>query len=264
MTERRLALVTGGSSGIGFELAHLLAHAGFDLIVTGSSGRIQDAAQKLRNEGIQVTPVQSDLATKEGNDAVIEAVGNAGVPLEIAVFNAGIATGGAFLDLTLDTHLNLLALNVISPMRLAHALVPAMVSRGRGKILLVSSLSAWTPTPYEGIYGPTKSFLSSFGHGLREELEGTGVKLTILHPGAVATGFHDRAGMGETAFGDNSWKNDPKLVASRGFHALMSGTASLIGGDASTHAAANDLRRLSDEQKAKRHANMTRPANRKN
>lgn len=253
----KLALITGGSAGIGFEIARLLAQSGHDLILTGASGRVHSAAKTLAEEcGVTVTPVQSDLATEDGNAAVIKAVNR---PLDIAVFNAGIAQGGTFLDLSMSEHAALLGLNVTSPLRLAHALVPAMVTRGHGRILLVSSLSAFSPTPYEGLYGASKSFLSSFGHALREELRDTGVTLTILHPGAVATDFHARAGMGDTKFGDNSWKNDPKLVARQGYDALMSGTTSVIGGDAATQATGAEMKGLSEEDKAKRHADMARP-----
>lgn len=254
-----LALVTGGSAGIGFELASLLAKDGHDLIVTGSSDRVVAAAGDLRRFGVEVTPVRSDLATEEGTTAVIDAVGAAGRPLDVAVFNAGIAIGGAFVDIPLDRHLGLVALNVLSPVRMTHALIPGMIENGGGRILLVSSLSATTPTPYESVYGPSKAFLTSFGHGLREELSGTGVQITILHPGATATEFHSRAGMGSTEFGDNGWKNDPAEVARQGYDALMAGETSLIGGDEATQEAGLDHKRLSEEEKARRHAKMAQP-----
>lgn len=258
MTEA-LALVTGGSAGIGFELAKLLANDGYDLIITGSSSRVNRAAEDLRKLGVDVTPVQSDLATQEGTNAVIDAVANSGRALSVAIFNAGIAIGGDFVDIPLDRHLQLIALNVLSPVRMAHALIPGMIANGGGKILLVSSLSATTPTPYESVYGPSKAFLTSFGHSIREELSGSGVQITILHPGATATDFHDRAGMGTTAFGDNSWKNDPAQIALQGYTALMEGVTSLIGGDESTQAAGKAHKLMSEEEKARRHAEMSRP-----
>lgn len=260
----QLALVTGGSAGIGYEIARLLAGSGHDLVITGSSPRVHDAAAALRADcsphGAEVSAIQSDLATAEGNEDVVQALRDMGRTPDVLVLNAGIATGGAsFCDLPLERHLNLIALNVVSPVRLAHALVPRMVERGGGRILLVSSLSAFSPTPYEGVYGPSKAFLSSFGHGLREELDGTGITLTILHPGAVATEFHGRAGMGKTAFGDNSWKNDPKLVARQGYDGMMAGVTSLIGGDEATQTKGPELKRTSEEEKAKRHALRARP-----
>ena len=211
----------------------------------------------ISDQGL-VSAVQSDLTTAEGAEKVISAV--AGRPLDVLVLNAGIALGGAFLDVPLERHLQLVEININSTLRLCHGLLPPMIARGRGKLLLVSSLSATTPTPFESIYGPSKSFMTSFGHGLREELRGTGVDVTILHPGATATDFHIRAGMGNTRFGDNSWKNDPAEVARQGYEALKNGVTSLIGGDADTQAAGRALRAMTDEDKARRQAAMSRPA----
>lgn len=252
-----LALITGSSEGIGLELARLIIADGFKTILCGSSAKVHSVAEEFSNQG-RVSAVQSDLTTAEGAEKVINAV--AGRPLDVLVLNAGIALGGAFLDVPLERHLQLVEININSTLRLCHGLLPPMIARGRGKLLLVSSLSATTPTPFESIYGPSKSFMTSFGHGLREELRGTGVDVTILHPGATATDFHIRAGMGNTRFGDNSWKNDPAEVARQGYEALKNGVTSLIGGDADTQAAGRALRAMTDEDKARRQAAMSRPA----
>lgn len=254
---RPRSLVTGGSAGIGLEIARLLAARGHDLIVTGASDRVHAAADELRAGGGEVIAVRSDLSRPEGVEAVLEAARNAG-RLDGLVLNAGIAIGGAFLDIPLERHLQLIDLNVGSTVRLCHGLLPALIG-ARGRLLLVSSLSATTPTPYESVYGPSKAFMSSFGHGLREELRGTGVTVTILHPGATATEFHARAGMGQTAFGDNGWKNDPVLVARQGVEAMLAGVPCLIGGDAATRAAGAEHKVLPEEEKARRHAEMARP-----
>ncbi|WP_428928361.1 SDR family NAD(P)-dependent oxidoreductase [Marinibacterium sp. SX1] len=257
-TDRQRALITGGSAGIGLEIAKLLAADGYELIIAGSSARVETAALQLRDYGTEVIGVQSDLSTPEGVADVVNAVKNAG-RLDVMVLNAGIALGGAFLELTLEQHLQLVDLNIGSTVRLSYALLPMLLD-SRGKILMVSSLSAYGPTPYESVYGPSKAFMTSFGHGLREELRGTGVGVTILHPGATATEFHDRAGMQATRFGDNSWKNDPALVARQGVEALMSGVSSAIGGDERTQQAGAEKRLQSEEDKARHHADqMNRP-----
>ncbi len=258
--DKPIALVTGGSAGIGYEIARLLAEDGYDLIITGSSSRVEEAAESLRNLGVEVIAVRSDLSTFEGNEALLETVTQLARVPDVLVLNAGIATGGAsFTDIPLQKHMSLITLNSISPVILAHALVPKMVERGHGKILLVSSLSAGTPTPFEGVYGPSKAFLTSFGHGLHEELRGTGVEVTIMHPGATATEFHTRAGMGDTAFGDNSWKNDPSLVAAQGYEAMKAGVTSLVTGDEATKNVINERIGVSEEEKARKHAEMARP-----
>lgn len=251
------ALVTGGSAGIGLEIAKLLAEDGHDLIITGISARVHDTAKVLRSLGSDVIAVQSDLSQAEGVQQVIDAVRAAG-PLNVMVLNAGIAVGGAFLDIALERHLNLIDLNIGSTVRLCHALVPDLIET-RGKILMVSSISAFGPTPYESVYGPSKAFMSSFGHGLREELRGTGVGVTLLHPGATATEFHYRAGMDATRFGDNSWKNDPVLVARQGVEAMQNGVNSVIGGDEATQKVGAERKHQPEEEKARRHAEHTRP-----
>ncbi|TPE45100.1 SDR family NAD(P)-dependent oxidoreductase [Amaricoccus solimangrovi] len=258
---RPRALVTGGSAGIGLEIARLLGADSHDLILTGLSPRVHAAAEELRGLGGDVVAVQSDLSQPEGVQQVIEAVRAAG-RLDVMVLNAGIAIGGAFLDIALERHLNLIDLNIGSTVRLCHALVPDLIET-RGRILMVSSISAFGPTPYESVYGPSKAFMSSFGHGLREELRGTGVSVTLLHPGATATEFHHRAGMDATRFGDNSWKNDPMLVARQGVEAMRSGLSSVIGGDEATQKIGEERRYQPEEEKARHHAEQARPSHTK-
>jgi short-subunit dehydrogenase len=175
---RPLALVTGGSAGIGLELARLLAKDGHDLVVTGASDRVASAAEELRQLGGEVIPVRSALSAEEGTAAVLDAVAAAGRPLDVAVLNAGIAVGGAFVDIPLERHLQLIALDVLSPVRMAHRLIPEMVANGGGKVLLVSSLSATTPTPYEEAKGNS---VVAAGTLVPDELTGD-VRYTVAFP----------------------------------------------------------------------------------
>ncbi|WNM26444.1 SDR family NAD(P)-dependent oxidoreductase [Demequina capsici] len=134
-----------------------------------------------------------------------------------------------------------------------------MADNHSGNILITSSLSALTPTPYESIYGPTRAFMYSFAQGLREEMREHGVNVTALLPGATATEFHDRAGMQNTAFGDNSRKTDPALVARLGVEALFEGEDHVVGGRARTRRNAWKHRLGSEESKARRFAKLSRP-----
>lgn len=182
-----------------------------------------------------------------------------GRPLAAAALNAGIGIGGAFIDTALEDELRMIAINATSQVHLAKRIVTAMVAARSGRILFTSSLSATTPTPYETVYGPTRAFVYSFAESLREELLGTGVTVTALLPGATDSEFHQRAGMGDTKFGDNSWKNSRELVARKGFEAMMAGRDHVIGGDRATWRAAVRNKFLPERVKAHRQAKMARP-----
>ncbi|WP_334123150.1 MULTISPECIES: SDR family NAD(P)-dependent oxidoreductase [Glutamicibacter] len=251
------ALVTGASSGIGFRIAQQLATRGYDIIGVGASDRILELPQKL--PGTTVIPLRADLTDREQVDGLWREFEQLGRPLNVAALNAGASLGGAFIDTDIEDELRLLALNVTSQVILAKHISRAMVAQRSGRILITTSLSATTPTPYESIYGPTRSFMYSFAQGLREELREHGVSVTALLPGATATEFHDRAGMQQTKFGDNSWKNDPELVAKLGVEALFSGRDHVIGGDRGTRWAALRNKFSSEESKAKRFAQDSKP-----
>ena len=252
-----LALVTGASSGIGFQLTRQLADRGYDIIGVGASDRINQLGTRIT--GVTVIPVQADLSTADGVQTVWEKVSTAGRPLDVACLNAGRSLGGAFLDTDLDDELSMLALNVTGQVRLAKLVVRHMVARRAGRILITTSCSALTPTPYESIYGPTRSFMLSFAQGLRQEMKEHHVVVTALLPGATATDFHHTAGMDNTVFGTNDWKNDPALVARQGLDALFADQDHVVGGDQATKDDAARNRTLSDPEKAEKFARSSRP-----
>ncbi len=252
-----LALVTGASSGIGFQLADQLAKRGYDIVGVGASARIDDLGSRIT--GVDVIPVQADLATAEGIDQLWARLEEQGRPLDVACLNAGRSLGGAFLDTDLEDELQMLALNVTGQVRLAKRVVKQMAARRAGRILITTSCSALTPTPYESIYGPTRSFMLSFAQGLREEMKEHDVSVTALLPGATATDFHHTAGMGNTKFGSNDWKNDPVVVAQQGLDALFAGEDHVVGGDQATKDDAARNRTLTDPEKAAKFAQASRP-----
>lgn len=252
-----LALVTGASSGIGLQLAGQLAERGYDIVGVGASSRVTELGSIINS--VEVIPVQADLTTPEGIEHVWAAVEATGRPLDVACLNAGRSLGGAFLDTDLEDELSMLALNVTSQVRLAKHVVRHMAERHSGHILITSSCSALTPTPCESIYGPTRSFMLSFAEGLREELKEHGVVVTALLPGATATDFHHTAGMDNTIFGSNDWKNDPAVVARQGLDALFADEDHVVGGDQATKDDAALNRTLSDPVKATKFAKSSRP-----
>lgn len=251
-----LALVTGASSGIGFQLAQGLAARGYDIVGVGASSRIEELPEKLSN--VTVYPVRADLSSPEGPKEVWAKVESLNRPLDVAVFNAGKSLGGAFIDTDIEDELQMLSLNITSQILLAKPVARHMAERKQGNILITSSLSATTPTPFESIYGPTRAFMYSFAQGLREEMREHHVNVTALLPGATATEFHDRAGMQNTAFGDNSTKNDPVEVARLGLEGLFAGKDHVVGGDAKTKRSALLNKVLPEERKARRFSQDSR------
>src|SRR5689334_17035196 len=165
-----LALVTGASSGIGRSLAAELARRGYDLLVVADDDAIRDAATTLEAEGRAVTPVQADLSTDAGVEAVHRALSDAGRPVVVAALNAGVGVGGPFAETDLADDLRLVGLNVRSTVHLAKLLVRDMLRHGEGRLLFTSSIAATMPGPGYATYAASKAFVQSFAEALRHEL----------------------------------------------------------------------------------------------
>jgi short-subunit dehydrogenase len=193
---RPVALVTGGSSGIGYELGNQLAQHGYDVAISGSSDRVHESAARLRQLGVEAWSHQADAGTHDGVEGFWQFIERLGRPVDVAVLNVGIAASGAFADTTLEEHLKVLAVNVLGTTHMAKHVVDHMVANRSGRLLIVSSVSATTPTPYEGVYGGTKAFGYNLAESLREELREHGISVTALLPGATDSEFHRNAGMG--------------------------------------------------------------------
>ncbi len=213
--ERPLALVTGASSGIGYELARQFADHGFDLIVTAEDAQLAAAARHLRDDGAQVTAVRTDLSTASGVDELYDAVRATGRPLAAAALNAGVGAGGAFAtDTDLADELRIVDLNVRCTVHLAKHVVRDMVARDEGRILFTSSIASTMPGAFQAVYNASKSFVQSFALALREELKDTGVTVTSLMPGPTDTEFFARADMLDTKVGAGP-KDDPPTSPGR-------------------------------------------------
>lgn len=249
----KLAMISGSSSGIGFEIARILGGMGYDLAISGASDKIHDAKAKLEKIGVAVYAFQADAATYDGVEGFWQFAKNLGQNIDIAVLNVGIGLGGAFLDNKLEDDFRVIAVNISGTVHLAKRVVQHMVPNKAGRIMIVSSLSATTPTPYETVYGPSKAFGFMFSESLREELRDTGVSVTALLPGATNTRFHKNAGMGTSKI-DQGPKNDLHIVAQQGVDALMQNEDMVVGGDAATKQQAIDNRTTPETVKAARHA----------
>jgi short-subunit dehydrogenase len=245
----RLALVTGASSGIGFELAKLFADDGYDLIVAADDNAIQASAATLGGNGVRVEAVQVDLRKPEDVELLYRTATDQGRRLDAAVLNAGIGRAGPFVEGDLDIDLSIVDLNVRSTVHLAKLVLRDMAARGDGKLLFTSSIASTMPGSYQTVYNASKSFIQSLSEALYDELRDTGVTVTALMPGPTDTEFFRRGHMLDTVIGRMP-KDDPAEVAKQGYDALMSGDRKVVAESVMTKAVGLANRVLPDSVKA--------------
>jgi short-subunit dehydrogenase len=224
---RPLAIITGASSGIGFELAKCCVRSGFDLVVAADQSSIHDAAHEFRRSGASVEAVEVDLATQAGVEALIAAT--KGRPVAALLANAGHGLGGPFLEQRFDDVRHVIDTNVTGTLHLIQVVGRQMKARGQGKILITGSIAGFMPGTYQAVYNGTKALLDSFSFALRAELRDSGVSVTCLMPGATETDFFERADMLDTKIG-SSKKQPADEVARMGFDAMMRGDGDVVTG----------------------------------
>jgi len=226
-TNRQFAIITGASSGIGFELAKLCAQHEFDLLVAADDPAIQQAAEDFRALGANVAVVQTDLATLEGVDELYSAC--AGRRVDALLANAGHGLGKAFLDQDFDAARHVVDTNITGTIYLIHKVGRDMRAANAGRILITGSIAGFMPGSFQAVYNGTKAFIDSFSFALRNELKDSGVTVTCLMPGATETGFFERADLMDTKVGVEE-KDDPAVVAKDGFEAMLAGEADVVSG----------------------------------
>jgi uncharacterized protein len=219
--ERKLALVTGASGGLGLEFAKLLAGGGYDLaLVARSAAKLNEIALALRvSHGIDVATVVQDLSLPGAADAVFAEVPRC----DVLINNAGFASNGRFDTLPADRVREEVMLDVVALTELTRRYVPGMVERRSGRIMNVASTAGFIPGPFMAAYYASKAYVISFSEALWEEFRGTGVTVTCFCPGATATGFADRAEVGKTMLFTRVPMAKAADVASDGYRAMMQG-----------------------------------------
>lgn len=223
---RPLAVVTGASSGIGYNLARIAAEHGYDLIVAADTPLVE-AVMDFESLGASVHAVQCDLATTDGVMHLIQAIGEREVDALMA--NAGHGLGGSFLAQDMTDILHVINTNITGTVHLVQQVARGMVARARGRILITGSIAGFEPGSFQAVYNGTKAFIDSFAHALRNELKGTDVTVSLLMPGVTDTEFFVRADMLDTKVNTGK-KADPADVARLGFKAMVKGEADVVAG----------------------------------
>jgi short-subunit dehydrogenase len=226
MSSRKLAIVTGASSGIGLEIAKLAAADGYDLIVAADTPFVE-AGPALSDFGVQVDELEADLSTKQGVEQLLAKIGDR--PVEVLVANAGHGLGHAFLDQAPDEWQHVLDTNVTGTLLLIQPIVRKMVERGEGKVLITGSIAGHMAGSFQAVYNGSKAFVDSFAAALGNEIKDSGVTVTCLKPGATETEFFHRAELDDTKVGQAK-KDDPADVAKTGWEAMKSGEPAVIHG----------------------------------
>jgi short-subunit dehydrogenase len=225
---RQLAVVTGASSGIGYNLARCCAENGFDLILAADQP-LEAAASDCRALGATVETVQTELASREGVDELVALV--RGRRVDALLANAGHGLGRAFLEQDFAEVQHVIDTNITGTIYLVQKVAKDMVAAGRGRVLITGSIAGFQPGAFQAVYNGTKAFIDSFAAALRNEIKDTGVTVTCLMPGATDTEFFARADMLDTKVAaDKKALMDPGEVAQIGFDAMMDGEADVVAG----------------------------------
>ena len=223
---RPLAVVTGASSGIGYNLARICAENGFDLVVAADQP-LDEAAMDFRALGAQVDTVETELASRPGVDKLYAAIKGRAVDALLA--NAGHGLGRDFLEQEFNEVLHTIDTNITGTIYLVQKVATDMRARGQGRILITGAMAGFMPGSHQAVYKGTEAFIDSFSAALRDELKDTGVTLTCLMPGVTDTDFFVRADMLDVK-GTQEDKADPSEVARTGFEAMMAGEADVVAG----------------------------------
>lgn len=224
----KFAVITGASTGIGFELATLAAQEGYDILIVADESLIHAAGADFKQFGNDVQSLEADLSSVDGVEMLLQAIGRRNV--DVLCANAGTGHGGAFLDQPVDTWRRTVDTNVTGTLYLLQKTLTAMLTRGEGRVLVTGSIAGYVPGAFNAVYNATKAFIDNFTEALRNELKDEkGVTLTTLMPGATDTEFFARADMEDTTVGQAK-KDDPAKVARDGWDALMAGKGHIVSG----------------------------------
>ena len=230
--EHKYALITGATSGIGYELAKLFAQDNYNLVIVARNQQeLETTATEFKQQsGIEVVTIAKDLSEKQGPFEVYDEVKARGIQIDVLVNNAAQGQYGEFVDTDINRELEIVQLNIGAYLVLTKVFLKEMVARNNGKILMVSSIGGELPGPLQSVYHATKAFITTFAEAIQNETKDTGVTITKLLPGPTDTDFFHKADMEEAKMVKEGSKDDPAKVAKDGYEALMSGELEVISG----------------------------------
>jgi len=232
MENNKYALITGASSGIGYELAKLFAADKYNLVlVSRNQQELDNRAAELRQQGVEVVTIAKDLFNRQEAFDLYDEVKSRDLHIDVLVNDAGQGLYGEFKDTDINRELSIIDLNIASLVILTKQFLQDMVARNEGKILQLASIASKVPGPWQSVYHGTKAFVLSFTEAIREELKDTNITITALMPGATDTDFFDKAGMQNSKMlEDKSSLSNPADVAKDGYEALQDGKDKVISG----------------------------------
>lgn len=229
---KRYALITGATSGIGYELAKLFAQDGYHLIIVSrSENELQQKAEELSAANVDVIAITKDLFQPNAAFELYDEVKNKNLTVDVLVNDAGQGQYGLFVDADIKRLLEIIQLNISSLTALTHLFLKDMVARNEGKILQLASIASNTPGPWQAVYHATKAYVLSFTEALIRELKDSAVTMTALQPGATDTDFFNKAEMQDSKIvQDKSKLSNAADVAKDGYEALMKGDDKIVSG----------------------------------
>jgi uncharacterized protein len=231
-SEKQYALVTGGTSGIGYELVKLLANDGYNIVIVArDENELNTVASEVeQNFDVEVITISKDLFDVESAFDVYSEVKKRNINPSIVINDAGQGQYGLFVETDILRELDIIQLNISSLVIITKLFLRDMVAQGSGRIMNLSSIASKVPGPYQAVYHGTKAFVQSFTEAVRSEVKNTGVTITALLPGATDTDFFNKAEMNESKIVQEGKLDDPKQVAEDGYNALMNGDDMVISG----------------------------------
>ncbi|MBD2294656.1 SDR family oxidoreductase [Anabaena sphaerica FACHB-251] len=225
-------LITGAASGIGYQLACIFASENYHLVLVDRNEiKLLEIAVYFQEKfNSLVKTIVKDLSIASSPEEIFTELQQADIQVDVLVNNAGFGTYGLFNETSLNHELEMLQVNLVCLTHLTKLFLKDMVKRGKGKILNVSSAAAFQPGPLMAVYFATKAYVLSFSEAIANELEGTGVTVTVLCPGSTVSAFHERTGMADSKLVKGQKMMDAETVALIGYDALMRGKTIVIPG----------------------------------